>query len=82
MAEDVSSQEDPAGEGLAAVGADVRQRGAGPVLEQLGRGGQVTGVGGGGLAGGLALGRQPVLKLLVSDGFGTVGFWRGRGKGQ
>lgn len=41
VAEDVGAEEDPPGEGLAAVGADVGQWGAGPFLQQLGRWGVV-----------------------------------------
>lgn len=41
VAEDVGAQEDPPGKGLAAVGADVGQWGAGPFLQQLGRRGLV-----------------------------------------
>ena len=41
VAEDVRAQEDPAREGLPAVGTHVGQRGAGPVLQQLGGGGLV-----------------------------------------
>lgn len=41
MAEDVSAEEPPACEGLATVGADVGERGAGPVLHQLGWRGEV-----------------------------------------
>lgn len=41
VAEDVGAEEDPPGEGLAAVGADVGQWGAGPFLQQLGRWGLV-----------------------------------------
>lgn len=41
MAEDVGAEEDPPGEGLAAVGADVGQWCAGPFLQQLGRWGVV-----------------------------------------
>lgn len=41
VAEDVSAEEPPACEGLATVGADVGERGAGPVLHQLGWRGEV-----------------------------------------